>query len=379
MRTIKKKYLVLFVLCFYFVGFVLGVYAQESQTRQLRQIQEKTYAIKQKLKETKIKERIAVDKLTYIQRKLSQTQDDFRKNKSQLITTEENLKTTEQRLAELKGDYFKLTIDTQGRIRQIYQGQRLKMLEHVLKASSFTDFLDSLYYQKLIIARDKILLEKISTQAKEIQDFKDRLSNEKEKRARILDQLNKQKVQIASEHSRQQVLVQKLKTERATFERAERQLEQDSQKLIADINRLISSNRSSGIITSGSGLFSYPLRGKLTSPFGPRRHPIHRVVSFHSGIDLAAPYGTAVMASDNGRVIFNGWYGGYGKVVILDHGMTFSTLYAHLSRSSASQGSSVKKGETVGYEGTTGYSTGPHVHFEVRVNGKPQNPLHYLQ
>ena len=85
------------------------------------------------------------------------------------------------------------------------------------------------------------------------------------------------------------------------------------------------------------------------------------------------------MASDSGRVIFNGWYGGYGKVVIVDHGRNYSTLYAHLSRINASRGENIQKGQVVGYEGQTGYSTGPHLHFEVRRDGKPQNPLNYLR
>lgn len=90
----------------------------------------------------------------------------------------------------------------------------------------------------------------------------------------------------------------------------------------------------------------------------------------------------SIRASNSGKVIYAGWYGGYGKVVILDHGTVnghpITTLYAHMSTIKARQGQFVQKGEVVGYEGTTGYSTGPHCHFEVRVNGKPNNPLNYI-
>ena len=307
------------------------------------------------------------------------TQEQLRKNKNELFSTQNSLQLTEEKLTELKNDYSALRADAENRIKQIYQGQRLKMLEVLLKTPSLTDFLDILYYQKLLVAQDKNLLEKLSTQSKEIGHYKDRLAEEKIRIANIVNSIEKQKVQIAKEHASQSGLVQKLRTERASYESAERQIERESQQLISEINRLVGKGSFDSSSVPGSGAFSFPVHGRLTSPFGLRRHPIFKVVSFHSGVDLAAPYGTAIMASDTGRVIFNGWYGGYGKVIIVDHGMNYSTLYAHLSRATASKGKTIIKGETVGYEGQTGYSTGPHLHFEVRKSGRPQNPLNYLR
>ncbi len=128
--------------------------------------------------------------------------------------------------------------------------------------------------------------------------------------------------------------------------------------------------------------FIWPIRGPITSPFGYRIHPIFKSRIFHSGIDIGGPNGGAIKASNDGRVIFSGWYGGYGKVVILDHGVIngqpITTLYAHMSSILVSNGQNVTKGQTIGREGSTGYSTGPHCHFEVRVNGKPTNPLSYI-
>lgn len=351
----------------------------QSKEKKLKEIRAKSEDLKKKIEETKQKERAAAGRLTQIQRNLHNTQDKLRRNKFKLASTHKNLKVTEEKLAELKKDHLRLTINSEGRIRQIYQGQRLRMLEFLIKSPSITDFLDTLYYQKLIIARDKILLEKLNEQSEEIEKYKDRLAQQKIKMANIVTSIDGQKRKIASEHSRQQVLVSKLRTERSSYEKAERELEQDSQKLISEINTLIGKSKFVGIGLRGTGLFSYPVVARISSPFGPRRHPIHRVSSFHSGIDLAAPNRTPIMASDSGRVIFNGWYGGYGKVVILDHGKSYTTLYAHLSRATARKGKNVKKGDIIGYEGTTGYSTGPHLHFEIRKNGKPQNPVKYLR
>lgn len=361
--------------CFFFFG-VNDVCAIDS-SRKLRQIQVQSRDIRRKIEETKKKEEIAIGKLTNVQQKLYKTQEILRKNKFKLSSTQNSLRVTEEKLFELNTDYSGLKVDAEERIRQIYQGQRLRMIENLLNAPNLTDLLDILYYQKQLVAQDKQLLEQLMNQSKEIQSYKDRLAEEKIAIATIVGKIEGQKAIIAREHSNQSALVRQLRTERQSYEQAERQLERESDHLIAEINRLV--GRSFGSSVQSTGTFSYPLSGRLTSPFGMRRHPIFNVVSFHSGVDLAAPNRTPVMASDSGRVIFDGWYGGYGKVVILDHGRDYSTLYAHLSGTAVSKGKAVQKGDVIGYEGQTGYSTGPHLHFEVRKSGKPQNPLNYLR
>ncbi len=130
-----------------------------------------------------------------------------------------------------------------------------------------------------------------------------------------------------------------------------------------------------------TGGFLRPVSGPVTSPFGTRVHPIFKKVINHTGVDLGMPMGAQVKAANSGKVISAGWYGGYGKVVIIDHGkvngIPVTTLYAHLSSYSVSNGASVYKGQVIGNVGSTGYSTGPHLHFEVRENGKPVNPAKY--
>lgn len=386
-KTFFYKLIIIFLVLQTTLVFIFQVQAREAvkrknvipKTRSLRELKEKGEYFRKKIVETKAKEDVAVGRLTEIQRKLYKTQLKLKENKYKLYNTQNDLEFTQDKLLDLKHNYSKLKVDAENRIRQIYQGQRLRVLEILLRTPSLTDFLDTLYYQKLLIAQDRNLLEKISRQSKEIENYKDQLAVKTIQIANIVNEIEHQKKQIAKEHSAQSVLVDKLRTERTYYEQAERELERDSQQLISEINRLVGSGQFSGPGVPGTGIFAYPLRGRLTSPFGPRRHPIHGVVSFHSGVDLAAPYGTPIKASDRGRVIFNGWYGGYGKVVIVDHGMDYSTLYAHLSSARASRGRSIEQGEVVGYEGRTGYSTGPHLHFEVRKHGRPQNPLNYLR
>ena len=121
-----------------------------------------------------------------------------------------------------------------------------------------------------------------------------------------------------------------------------------------------------------TGSLSWPTSGPLTSRFG------YRWGRLHAGIDLAPGYGTAIKAADGGVVTLASWYSGYGNAVIISHGDGISTLYGHMSRIGTSQGASVAKGQVIGYVGSTGNSTGPHLHFEVRINGTAQNPLNYL-
>ena len=123
---------------------------------------------------------------------------------------------------------------------------------------------------------------------------------------------------------------------------------------------------------------STPVNGPIASPFGWRIHPILGYKKFHTGIDFGVGYGVPIRAADSGTVIYATWMGGYGNVIIVDHGDGLSTLYAHQSSLAVGTGTRVTRGQTVGYVGSTGFSTGPHLHFEVRVNGNPVDPMGYL-
>lgn len=124
--------------------------------------------------------------------------------------------------------------------------------------------------------------------------------------------------------------------------------------------------------------FVWPARGTISSPFGPRIHPIYRVSSFHAGIDIVLSEGTRVYAAAPGRIVTAGWEGGYGLLVVVDHGDGYSTYYGHLSQLVVSVGQFVEIGQTIARSGNTGLSTGPHLHFEIRRDGTPVDPLFHL-
>lgn len=122
----------------------------------------------------------------------------------------------------------------------------------------------------------------------------------------------------------------------------------------------------------------WPAEGKISSYFGARKDPFESGEGFHEGIDIAAAYGEDILASADGVVVSAGWYGGYGKAVIIDHGNGITTLYGHTSSILVKEGRHVKKGDLIARIGSTGRSTGAHLHFEVLINGKAVNPLEYL-
>ena len=128
----------------------------------------------------------------------------------------------------------------------------------------------------------------------------------------------------------------------------------------------------------GTGAMIWPVNGVITSPYGYRTHPIFGTTIYHSGIDIGVDYGTPVQAADGGTVVEAGWVSGYGYAVVIDHGNGLSTLYGHNQELAVSAGQSVSQGQVIAYAGSTGNSTGPHVHFEVRANGDPVDPQGYV-
>jgi murein DD-endopeptidase MepM/ murein hydrolase activator NlpD len=171
-------------------------------------------------------------------------------------------------------------------------------------------------------------------------------------------------------------LLKQVRSRRAEFQSQYNQLKAQSDA----IARLLKGRQSGqGVAPSGHGTLSVPIPGApITDTFGPRVHPIFGDVRMHTGIDFGAAEGTPIHAAADGVVASAGVQGGYGNATIIDHGNSLATLYAHQSRMIVSTGQHVTRGQVIGYVGHTGYATGPHLHFEVRVNGTPVDPLPYL-
>lgn len=382
----KKKFsfakmVIILMLLSFLLTALLPLFAADTMSlhekeKILHDLTKKKLDIATKLKEARLKEAYASDKLKTINSKLRKAQSDLRLNKQYLATNKEAWNKTKERLSEINSDKTKLQDEAKQRVLSIYKQNRLNMINGLLDTASVTDYLDHIYYQKRIMKYDKKVLEALVDQSENIAKYNETLAVEAKKIEQINNRLYSLENEIGKQKEAQRQVLLKVQGERKIYEEGERQLERESVKLMYKITELSGDKLDN---PDATGDFRYPVVARITSPFGPRRHPIFGVRSMHSGIDLAAPRGTDIKASEGGLVIYSGWYGGYGKVVIVDHSKGFSTLYAHLDRAKVKVGDRVKQGDTIGHEGATGYATGPHLHFELRSKGKPQNPVIYLQ
>jgi murein DD-endopeptidase MepM/ murein hydrolase activator NlpD len=341
-------------------------------------IENKRRKTKDIIQELKLRENKEINKLCKSQSHLEQT-------KHELVSTQQDLNSTKVKLNSLESSLNQATRNFRSsekaaaqRIRQIYKGERLGFINLIFASKNINTLMDRIYYQKILTEKDSKILDTLNYRARKIAEYTNQVESEKNNILYNINQINQKKKRIASDINLSQYMINKLRTNRATYEEAEQELAKQSDKLASMLMRGIQKSKNFKTVTS----FVRPSLGYVSSPFGWRRHPIFGSRSFHSGVDLAGPNRTSIKAANSGVVIYTGWYGGYGKVVIISHGnyrgIPTSTLYAHLSRVAVSKGQKVEKGKTIGYEGTTGYSTGPHLHFEVRLNGNPTNPLRYI-
>lgn len=381
---INKLILILVLISFILTALLpLFAYAEEPTRRVsiadkqkiLSDLSKKKDDVTLKLREARLKEAYATDRLNSINHKLKKAQDELQVNQKYLESNRVAWEKTRSKLDDINSEKETLEVEARRRVLSIYKQSRLKLLDGLINSPSVTDYMDHLYYQKRIMEYDNKVIQALLDQSDNIQQYKKVLADEATKMKEVNDKLKTITTEINAQRQAQKQLLSRLQNERILYEETERQLERESLKLMYKITELSPEKLDN---PEATGNFIYPVQARITSPFGPRKHPIFGVRSMHSGIDLAAPRGTPIKASEGGVVIYSGWYGGYGKVVILDHSKGFSTLYAHLDSIAVSVGERVKQGGVVGYEGATGYATGPHLHFEVRSQGRPQNPILYL-
>ena len=361
--------------------------ALQNQQRALSQRLQYHKARAQALKAKEAKE---ARELSTLQQKLEQTATELQDSQYRLRRAEYKLTLTQQKLEQAKAEFQQQQRSAGSRLRAIYKSKALDQWEALLTSPDMSTFLTRYYYLKKLSEQDAQLLEKLDRQRKVIHNQQRQFAQQRQNIARITEVIGSQKIQLADMTEDQTKLVSKIKQERSAAEQAVAQLEADSNQIEAMIRRLIAQRRAleeqarkrnprQARPPLGTGRFAWPVAGVVTSAFGYRMHPILKRMIGHHGIDFGAYAGTPIYAADSGEVIYSGWYGGYGKVVIIDHGADLTTLYAHASALHVSTGQRVKKGQHIANVGSTGLSTGPHLHFETRKNGTPVNPMNYLK
>lgn len=369
--------IVLFVLLF---SIQPAFSASSSSYTNYTSVEKQKKKVANKIKELKRKEKIEITKLSKNQQILEKTKQDLTKSKLELSTTKHKLNKLESNLNVAVSKYNRTESDTAKRIRKIYKGESLNVLHLLFDSDSVNELIDTIYFQNKLSAKDARLISRMKQRTINLAYLKQQVEGEKRNLAIAVNHISRKKKRIDNSISNSQYLINKLKTDRATWEKAQKDFEKQSSKIEGMIkNTSVVTQTDSDV----SSTFLRPIAGRISSPFGWRRHPIFKTRKFHTGVDIAGRSWGAIRASNSGKVIHSGWYGGYGKVVILDHGVVkgkkTTTLYAHMAKTKVRRGQRVQKGDTLGYEGMTGYSTGPHLHFEVRLNGKPTNPLTYVR
>ncbi len=359
--------------------FYTGSYAYAIDERQqVKKVEQKRLQLKQKIKQLTRLEIQVSDKLSKNQQKLENNKKSLEKSKVQYSKKQANIDSLTKELNIKMAKYNKRQKDSAERLRCIYKTKHTLIIDILLSSNTISQFLDRVYYQNLIIQSDKKKIESLRQEATKIAILKRRLENEKRQLSGIIKIMDRENSSIQKTISQNKSMIEKIKKDKKAYEKSEKELKRLSDNLTSLISR---TTRNSGVIVSGG--FLLPVQGaRISSPYGSRVHPIFKTKIFHTGIDYAAPMGTPIRASNSGKVIYSGWYGGYGKVVILDHGkctgQPTTTLYAHMSQQKVSVGQNVTRGDIIGLVGSTGYSTGPHCHFEIRINGKHQNPKRFL-
>ncbi len=264
------------------------------------------------------------------------------------------------------------------RARGIYESGQISYLELLFQSSDLSDLLTRMEYFNRLVTNDRKLLTDIQDQKEKIEQKTLELQNRRDQAAQLRIQAAKASADLDEKKVQQQsALDQNQKALQASYEEVER-LQSEANAWNDKIRKLQAAQAGRN---NGDGTIStWPLPGcyEISDPYGWRTHPITHKQSLHTGTDIAASMGTAIHAAGSGVVIMAGWNEAYGNMVIIDHGNAVSSLYGHQSKLNVTEGQSVKANQVIGYVGSTGWSTGPHLHFEVRVGGNPTDPLQFF-
>ena len=367
----------LMMICSFMCSYIaLAAPAESDLIHQQEVLGQQIEQKEQELTQKKAEQSKALTELKTINKTLSSTEKKLRSTESklnkllvELDQLETAIKDGEENLA---GNVDLLS----ERLNTIYAQGNVHILEVLLSSTSFTDFLTRWDLVSRLAKMDCTLIDEVKEQISATQEQKNQVLVKKETLLDLQDDQSRQKEELKLASSRQSELYQNISNEKEQIEAALEDLEIESQKIEEELMRL---NPNTQYVGSGSYIWPTPGHTRITSPYGMRRHPILRTNRMHTGVDIGAPNGASIVAVDHGCVVKVGWYGAYGRVVMVDHGNGIVTMYAHTSAALVNVGDPVQKGQTIAKVGSTGWSTGPHLHFEVRINGKYTNPLNYIK
>ncbi|MFN2466801.1 MAG: murein hydrolase activator EnvC [Gaiellaceae bacterium] len=368
---------------------------KQAVDEELSQLREKIAAIQGREDELRAEISAVTSEIRVLERRIGRVEErleplqrDLELHQRRLEALGELFRLQSQRLRFLRREYAAAVEHLNRRLVALYETDAPGTLEVILSARSFTEILDQLDFVKLVAEQDRRIAREVERAKTDTRRARARTKATRRRVATVTRVIEARAAQVrdvrdrlAASHSEldearseKRVSLDTLSAEeREAAEEAEALAKVSSQLaakiLAAQTGRTVAAAPPSAV--SSAGLI-WPVSAPLTSPFG------WRWGRMHEGIDLGAGYGTPIRAASSGTVIHAGWLGGYGNLVIIDHGGSISTAYGHQSSIAVGTGQSVSQGQVIGYVGSTGHSTGPHLHFEVRVNGGAVDPLGYL-
>jgi len=330
---------------------------------------------------------------------------------SRIDELDQKRKMTEQRIRvlELRNEKTKLAVEElrseiqgterelvsmkrvlEDRLINIYKYGGIAEFNLLLSASTAHEAMETTLLLNRIALQDEAMITDMLAKKERLGAAAAQLDAERKQLAANAAALERSKKTLREEIANSNTFLQKVRSERALHQRAVKELQDSQREIQATIIEMMRKKREAEMrpdappvtreeVPSGGKLaWPLPSRGEITSDFGMRVHPTFKTRMMHTGIDIRMPSGTPVYAAGPGEVLYAGWLRGYGQIIIIDHGGDLSSVYAHLSRLAVGEGDRVRKGQNIGAVGTTGTTTGAHLHFEVRVNGEAKNPMHYL-
>lgn len=343
----------------------------EEVKQQIDEKNERLEYIKSVLPEEMVKLQEINDKIAEYEKEVASLNNEADKLEDSISKLEVDLESAQKKYDEQKEAF-------ETRMIVMYEAGETTYLDVLLSSKSLTDFVSAYYMMSEIASLDSELLSQVDSEKQAIQIAKDTLEKQKEQYKIAKD--NKEKTAITLENTkivRNNYMNQLTEEERTLQEQIDSYYSQIND-IESEIVMLTTANIGSEYV---GGAMAWPVPGysRITSPFGMRTHPFTGVYKLHTGTDIGAPIGTNFIAANSGTVIKAGWNNAYGNMVIIDHGGGVSTLYAHGSEILVTVGQTVTKGEPVLKVGSTGYSTGPHAHFEVRINGEYVDAMNFVK
>lgn len=357
---------------------VTGTALADDLEDQLADLQRQAEEQQAKTNEASAKVENVSERLRQIQEELRVATAEYREVKGQLDSVEDKISDNTELLQKTEADLKVKNKKLQQRVRDIYINGQISYVDVLFGAKDFADLMTRMDVLKRIIKHDYDLIMKVKEEKATVENTRAQLEKDKAEAEVLVADAQAKKAKVEDKESEQQVLLDQAIYDRDTSERMYEEIMAASQEVANMIRRSQMSSAGYSGAPAGAGGMIWPISGPITSEFGWRTHPIFGTARFHSGLDIGGDYGMPIYAAASGTVIYAGWISGYGNAVIIDHGGGVTTLYGHNDSLNVSEGENVAQGQVIAMCGSTGNSTGPHCHFEVRENGEPVSPYGYL-